>query len=108
MQDDEFNVTEQEVTAVTGKEPINGINRIWVKSFAQRLNMIVRCRTGKKKLNETQVLQSNRETAYHFGKTKVAYENGLDHRHVENYDETHFFDPEESRVLDFKGTKRIY
>ena len=50
LQDDEFNVTEREVTAVTCKEPIDVINRIWVKSFAQRFNIIVRCRTGKSSL----------------------------------------------------------
>ena len=67
-----------------------------------------RCRTGKRQINELQVLQSNIETACYLGIKKETYRNGLDKREVENYNKTKFvFDLEYGRVIDFKGTKNF-
>ena len=94
--------------SANGQEPINVIDRIWVRSSAQRFNIVERCITGKRKLSELHVLKSNREMAYYLGQVKQAYENRLDQNNLENYDETHFvFDSEDGWVLYFMGTKRI-
>ena len=46
--------------------------------------------------------------AYFLGEMKRSYENGLDEKYVENYDECHFvIDSDDGKCLEVAGTKLL-
>ncbi len=71
----------------TGLEPINVIDKLWVRSFTQYFRIVERRRTEKNQLREQQISKSNREMAYHLGQVNQQYEN---RRNQNNFNIYHY------------------
>eukprot|EP00171_Calliarthron_tuberculosum_P001684 IDg1684t1 len=91
------------------QKPLHNILTMkWVDDFCDRFELTTRIRTGNKSLSPAETAKNNKYVAYHLEVLKRAYDDGLDLRTVENYDETHMIlDLDNGRVLDFKGKKRV-
>ena len=108
VDDPDVYVTAAQIKNLTGRNLVDVITLGWVQSFLDTHRIVTRRRTVKKSFSVEAELEMEQTMAYLLGTLKRNYDDGLDCRCVENYDECHFlYDPDDGRCLAFVGTSRI-